>query len=86
MKQSKTMLKRRFVLGSLVWSLLLYACITCIINWKVITGHNNNEPVVYTGQATHFNPVKVSIDSLQKRISITSGIIRYVANTVNFRP
>ncbi|MBW7915040.1 MAG: hypothetical protein H3C54_15350 [Taibaiella sp.] len=75
--------KTGFICKSLLWSLLLYACATCAFNWQGVQSvfsSGDNEPVVTANNSSydHLRTIKISADSLQRRIHIADGIIRYL--------
>ncbi len=75
--------KSGFICKSLLWSLLLYVSVAFVFNWhgahSVFTD-SNNEPVVTASSSTidKLHSIKISADTLQRRIHIADGIIRYL--------
>ncbi len=75
--------KTAFICKSLLWSLLLYVCATCAFNWQGVQSvftSGDNEPVVSANNSSYDNlhAIKISADSLHRRIHIADGIIRYL--------
>lgn len=74
--------KTGFICKSLLWSLLLYGCITCVCHWQEITtvfGNKGNTPVAYTNSSDNsVTSVRIYTDSLHKRIRIADGVIKYL--------
>lgn len=74
--------KTGFICKSLLWSLLLYVGAASVFNWhdvQSVFSTRSNEPVV-TASNTSYNlhSIKISADSLHRRIHIADGIIRYL--------
>ena len=88
MKIQVTGAKTGFVCKSLVWSLMLYGCITCICHWQEITalfGNKENTPVAYTNSTDNtITTVRINTDSLQKHIRIADGVIKYLRVYLNY--
>jgi|GEM_PF-3751821 len=77
MKKHYTTTKAGFICKSLLWSLLLYGCATCICNWQEVSGKlydKTEHPIVYSSSTQDITPVRISLDSLQKRIRIADGV------------
>lgn len=71
--------KAGFIAKSLLWSVLLYLCAACVLNWSDITGKSGDTSVVYTNSRnSSVTSVKISIDSLQKRIHFTDIVLQYL--------
>ncbi len=75
--------KTGFICKSLLWSLLLYVCVTCVFNWQGVQSlfsTTDNEPVVTANNSSYdqLHTIKISADSLHRRIHIADGIIRYL--------
>lgn len=78
--------KARFICRSLLWSVTLYVCMSCILNWGDITGKNNDTTIVYSGSLNDgLTSVRVHIDSLNKHIHIADVVIKYLQIPV-FKP
>lgn len=71
--------KAGFIFRSLMWSFLLYAGITCFLNWDNLTGKEQDTSIVYSdSKSSLISPVRVSIDSFQKRIKIADIVLQYL--------
>lgn len=72
--------KARFIIMSLLWSVVLYACMSCIVHWNDITGKSENTTVVYSGNSINDNltSVRIHIDSLNKRIRLADVVLQYL--------
>lgn len=81
MKKIFSTTKAGFIFKSLSWSIMLYACVFCICNWQEISGklgHEDNQPAVYTSTTSNISPVRISMDSLHKRILLVDGAIQQI--------
>lgn len=81
MKKLLKNVKAGFVFRSLLWSVLLYGCATCIVNWNELT-NKNSQTIVYSNTDNSLSTVHVSIDSLRKQISTADYILRYLYVTL----
>ena len=74
----------KFIGMSLLWASLLYGCVLGVFN---ITDNTNkkSEPVSYSQTSSkQIIPAHISVDSIQRNISITNNIFSYIIRQLKY--